>query len=72
MMGGRMSSADCLAYPFMEMIHSTLHSSQGNPIKDFMLQLPNLDAYRKRIQAEYFPDWNTILAERKVTREYHP
>ena len=43
LMGDKLSSSDCLAYPFMEIIHSTLDSSQGNPIKDFMLTLPNLN-----------------------------
>ena len=72
LMGDKLSSSDCLAYPFMEIIHSTLDSSQGNPIKDFMLTLPNLNEYRLRIQKEYFPDWEVIVAERKVNRVYNP
>ena len=73
MMGDSVSSADCLVYPFLETINYTLECSTGkNPIKDFMLKLPNLNEYRQRLQKEFFPDWDQIVSERKVRREYVP
>ncbi|XP_075250259.1 failed axon connections homolog [Convolutriloba macropyga] len=72
-MGDKVSLIDCLTFPVMEVVeHTFFCSTDDNPIKDHMLNTKNLDAYRKKIEAEFFPDWMEIAEKADSKRTWTP